>query len=152
DAADGHSSLRALPEPGHGRCAPAARSRRRRGRLARDPRRPGPPGGHPRPRQHARRALRIPVGRAWREWSPARRRPLLHPPEHRRAADPDHTPGPGALTIPRKGVPVIPHRRSSRALWRTGGLAALVAVALATQAPPAHAIRVVTWNLLQYPQ
>jgi len=46
---------------------------------------------------------------------------------------------------------VIAHRRTSHPSWKIPGLAALVAVALAIQAPPAHAIRVVTWNLLQYP-
>jgi endonuclease/exonuclease/phosphatase family metal-dependent hydrolase len=56
---------------------------------------------------------------------------------------------------------VIPQRRPSPpsvrwpspwpSAWKAPGLAALVAVALATQAPPAHALRVVTWNLLQYP-
>jgi len=51
-----------------------------------------------------------------------------------------------------------PHRCPERSpdpilrRWKTGGLAVAAALALATAAPPAHALRVVTWNLLQYPQ
>jgi hypothetical protein len=47
-----------------------------------------------------------------------------------------------------------PERSPDRILrrWKTGGLAVAAVLALATAAPPAHALRVVTWNLLQYPQ
>ena len=38
-----------------------------------------------------------------------------------------------------------PHR------WKIGGSLAIALMAMAALAPPAHALRVVTWNLLQYP-
>lgn len=40
---------------------------------------------------------------------------------------------------------MLPHR------WKIGSSLGLALLALACAAPPAHALRVVTWNLLQYP-